>query len=368
MQERWRSRRLQSMSTSGIRKIFELGKSLRDPIDLSIGQPHFDVPPSIKRAAQTAIDTGCNGYTVTQGIPELRNRLGELIGMRLPGQNRQVLVTSGTSGALMLALCSTIDPGDEVILFSPYFVSYPNLVHLAGGVPVVIDTYPNFDIDIDQVERAITPRTKAILFSNPANPTGMVLPERTLRDLATCAHSHDILLISDEIYNAFTWNGPARSAAEFNDNVLVVEGFGKTYGMTGWRLGFAHGPHDLLDDMARLQQFTYVCAPSIAQHAALAALDCDIAAYAADYRRKRDWLYGALAQRYDIVKPEGAFYCFPKAPHGTGSEFSARAIDHGLLVIPGCAFGPADTHFRISYAVDDRHLERGIEVLLKLAQ
>ncbi len=368
MHDRWIANRMSQIQISGIRKIFELGRSLKNPIDLSIGQPHFDVPDSIKAAAHAAIDSRKSGYTVTQGIAELRERLRDEGRARLPNEDREVLVTSGTSGALVVALLATVNPGDEVILFDPYFVAYPSMVTIAGGVPVIVDTYPDFTIDLNRVEAAITPRTKAILFSSPCNPTGAVVPLTTLKELAKIAEARGILLISDEIYRAFTYEGSARSAAEFNPDVLVVDGFGKAYGMTGWRLGYAHGPKRLIDEMAKVQQFTFVCAPSIAQHAALASFDCDLTAIAADYRRKRDRIVAGLAERFELVKPGGAFYVFPKVPWGTGTEFTTRAIDHNLLVIPGGAFGKRDTHVRISYAATDEKLERGIEVLNRMAR
>lgn len=181
MQEHWVADRMRSIEASGIRKIFELAKGLKNPINLSIGQPHFDVPQSIKDEAKAAIDRGDNGYTVTQGVPALREPLQKQIAQEYPGQDRELLVTSGTSRALMLAICTCVNPGDEVILFDPYFVSYPNLVALAGGRAVIIDTYPGFAIDLDRVRDAITPRTKAILFSSPCNPTGIVIQPEILR-------------------------------------------------------------------------------------------------------------------------------------------------------------------------------------------
>jgi aspartate aminotransferase/aminotransferase len=368
MHEHWIANRVSKIELSGIRRVFELGRSLKDPIDLSIGQPHFDVPESIKAAARAAINRGENGYTVTQGIPTLWEKLKEKVRARLPQDDREVLVTSGTSGALVLALFATVNPGDEVILFDPYFVAYPHMVTLAGGAPVFVDTHPNFAIDVDRVRAAITPRTKAILFSSPSNPTGAVLPTETLRDLARLAEQSGILLVADEIYRAFCHDGPPRSAAEFNPDTLVVDGFGKAYGMTGWRLGFAHGPKRLLNEMAKLQQFTYVCAPSIVQHAGIAALEFDTAAFAADYRRKRDLVVGALARNFEIVKPGGAFYVYPKVPWGTATELVTEAIAHNLLVIPGSAFSRRDSHFRISFAVEDNALMRGIDVLNSIAR
>src|SRR5829696_2671321 len=359
MLDHWIADRMSRIEASGIRKIFELGRGLKDPVNLSIGQPHFEVPEPIQRAAREAIDRGDNGYTVTQGIPDLRAKLAAEVRGRLPGQDREVLVTAGTSGALMLALCATVNPGEEVILFDPYFVAYPHLVTLAGGTSIVLDTYPDFLIDVDRVRAAITPRTKAILFSSPSNPTGVTTPAETLRDLADLAREKDVLLIADEIYRSFWYEGAFRSAAEFDPNVLVVDGFGKSYGIAGWRLGYAHGPKRLIEEMAKLQQFTYVCPPSPVQHAGVAALDLDISTIVADYRRKRDFLCDALAGRYEFVRPGGAFYVYAKVPWGTGTEFVQEAVRHNLLVIPGIAFSRKDTHFRISYAAADDKLRQG---------
>ena len=367
MSDRWIADRMRSIEMSGIRKIFELARDLKNPINLSIGQPHFDVPTPVKDAAKAAIDAGHNGYTVTQGIPDLRSKISADLALRLPGQDRAVMITAGTSGGLYLALTACVNPGDEVILFDPHFVSYPHLVTLAGGSPVVIDTYPDFRIDVNRVRDAITPRTKAVLFSSPSNPTGVVLDPATLRDLASLAKERDVLLISDEIYRAFCYDGPFHSAAEWNDAVLCVDGFGKTYGMTGWRLGFAHGPRAIIEEMNKLQQFTFVCAPSLVQHAGVAAWDFPVESIVADYRRKRDWMVGALGDKYEIAPTGGAFYLFPKVPTGTGNEFVRRCIAENLLVIPGAAFSKRDTHFRVSYAASDEMLERGAEILRRLA-
>jgi aspartate aminotransferase/aminotransferase len=367
MLDHWIADRMGHIEGSGIRKIFELGRTLKDPVNLSIGQPHFPVPEPIRQAAKAAMDRGDNGYTVTQGIPELRERLRADVGLRLPGQERAVLVTAGTSGALMLALCATVNPGDEVILFDPYFVAYPHLVTLGGGTSVVLDTYPDFRIDVGRVRAAITPKTKAILFSSPSNPTGVCADAGTLRELTGLAREKGVLLIADEIYRSFWYDGPFRSAAEFDPNVLVLDGFGKSYGITGWRLGFAHGPRRLIEEMAKLQQFTFVCAPAPVQHAGVAALDYDVSAIVADYRRKRDFVCEVLAGRFEITPPGGAFYVFPKVPRGTGTEFAQAAIRHNLLVIPGIAFGRKDTHIRVSYAAPDDKLRQGVEILNRMA-
>ncbi|MBX9581925.1 MAG: pyridoxal phosphate-dependent aminotransferase [Gemmataceae bacterium] len=364
----WLAERTKAIELSGIRKVFELGKSLKDPVNLSIGQPHFDVPEPIKAAVKAALDAGHNGYTVTQGIAELRDRLAADARARFPGHpDRDVLVTSGTSGGLLLALMATVNPGDEVITPDPYFVAYPHIITLAGGRMVPVDAYPDFALDPDRVAAAITPRTKAILLSTPSNPTGAVVRPDALNALARLARDRGVVLISDEIYRAFHYDEPADTPAAYDENVVVVEGFGKAYGMTGWRLGWVHGPRRLLAELAKLQQFTYVCAPAPFQHAAATALDHDVSGIVAGYRRKRDLLAGGLKGRYEFVTPGGAFYLFPKAPWGTGTEFVTEAIRNNLLVIPGSTFSRRDTHFRISYAAADETLHRGIDILNRLA-
>ncbi|MCS6978428.1 MAG: aminotransferase class I/II-fold pyridoxal phosphate-dependent enzyme [Gemmatales bacterium] len=373
MQPHWIAERMSRIQASGIRKVFDLAKTLTDPINLSIGQPHYDVPEAVKEAAIAAIRAGHNGYTMTQGIPELRQRIAERILKERPGAasdlgKRGLLVTSGTSGGLVLALLTTINPGDEVIIFDPFFVMYPHLVTLAGGVPVCVDTYPRFQIDVDKLKAALTPRTKAILFNSPANPTGAVADRESVQALAELARERNLLLISDEIYRLFTYSGRFVSPLEFNEDVLVVEGFSKTHAMTGWRLGFAHGPAPIIEEMAKLQQFTFVCAPSPMQYAGLAACEYDTSDWTAEYARKRDRLVAGLRDHFEMTEPQGAFYLFPKAPWGTGTEFVTECIRNNLLVIPGNVFSQKDTHFRISYAADDWTIDRGIEVLVRLAR
>ena len=363
----WIADRTKRIELSGIRRVFELGKSLVDPVNLSIGQPHFPVPEPICAAAKAAIDSGHNGYTVTQGIPALRDRLLADVASRFPGQERDVLVTSGTSGALLLALLATVNPGDEVVVPDPYFVAYPHMITLAGGTMVAVDTYPDFQPTPERIRAAITPRTKAILLSSPSNPTGVVVEPSAMRELALLARDRGILLISDEIYRAFDYSRSAHSPALSDENVLVVEGFGKTYGITGWRLGYAHGPAAIVAEMAKLQQFTFVCPPSIVQYAGIAALDYDASGIVADYRAKRDRLIAGLRDRYEFAIPEGAFYLFPKTPWGTGTEYVAEAIRNNLLIIPGGTFSTRDTHVRISYAADDAMIDRGIAILNKIA-
>ena len=364
----WLSERSKAVEMSGIRKVFELARSLRDPVNLSIGQPHFEVPEPIRMAAKAAIDSGKNGYTVTQGIIELRTRLLADVHATLPKQtDRDLLITSGTSGGLMLAMMAVVNPGDEVVAADPYFVMYPNMVAMVGGKFVPVDTYPDFTLDPDRVEAACTPRTKMIVLCSPSNPTGAIIAPAVMKRIVEFARKRGILVVSDEIYKAFHYDGPGHSPAEFDENVLVIEGFGKTYGVTGWRLGFAHGPRELIEEMMKLQQSTFVCAPSAFQWAALAALDFDVSGIVADYKRKRDMLVAGLRGQFEFAIPGGAFYLFPKVPRGTGTAFIAEGVKRNLLVIPGNVFSRLDTHIRISYAASDETLQRGIEILNAVA-
>jgi len=302
-------------------------------------------------------------------MPVLREKLQAEVDEMYGHDDREVFVTSGTSGGLVLALMALVNPGEEVIVFDPYFVMYEPLVKMVGGKCVLIDTYPDFRIDVAKVEAAITPNTKMIMANSPANPTGSVASAEDQRQLAELAARHNLVLVSDEIYRHFCYDGPFSSPAEFNEQTLVLDGFSKSHAMTGWRLGFAHGPREIIQTMAKLQQYTFVCAPQPAQWAGAVAMDVDVSPLMADYRRKRDMLLAGLEGHYEVTKPGGAFYAFPKAPGDeSGSDFVARAIDRGLLIIPGNIFSRRDTHFRISYAAEDSVIERGIEVLQELAK
>ena len=359
--------RTKAFDSSGIRKVFNLAAKMKDPINLSIGQPDFDVPDEVKTACIDAIEAGKNAYALTQGMPVLREKLQARIGKEYGHADRRVFISSGTSGGLSLAMWSLVNPGDEVIVFDPYFVMYTALTQLVGGVPVVVDTYPDFRIDLDKVAAAITPRTKLILLNSPANPTGVIASEEEVRGLARLAAQKNVILLSDEIYRSFCYDAPFVSPAKYNDRTLVIDGFSKSHGMTGWRLGFVHGPAEIIDTMIKLQQYTFVCAPQPVQWAGAVAMDVDVAAHVADYKRKRDLIYAGLSDLYEVVQPRGAFYIFPKAPWGTGSEFVAKAIERQLLIIPGNIFSRRDSHFRISYAAPDETIYRGIDVLRDLA-
>jgi len=377
--------RARAIDASGIRRIFQLGAQIEDPINLSIGQPDFPVPEPVKRAAIEAIEQDQNGYTQTQGIAPLREKLEAWLHRDLgwsfgaPG-DPELLVTSGTSGALFLAFMALLGPGDEAIIPDPYFVMYPHVATMCGGTAVRCDTYPDFRMTAERVEPLITERTKLVLYNAPSNPAGVVGSVDECRELLELCRRKGVLLISDEIYDEFTFDdfesdttagepkkprcpSPARFEGAQED-VLVIRGFGKTYGVTGWRMGYAAGPAELMGHIAKFQQYTYVCAPSIAQHGCMAAMDVDMEPIVAQYKQRRDHLVQALRQWTEVAVPGGAFYLFPRAPEGmTGTAFVERAIERKMLVIPGGIFSDRDTHFRLSFAASQRNIERGIEVL-----
>jgi len=386
------SKRALGVDASGIRKVFDLAAKMKDPINLSIGLPDFDVPDVAKAAAIEAIKAGNNRYTQTQGIAPLRERLRADLTKEIGRDVGDVLVTSGVSGGLLLAILAVIDPGDEAVFLDPYFVMYKHLLTMAGGKSVVVDSYPDFRLHADRVEAAITPRTKMLILNSPSNPTGVVMSESEVRDAAEIARKHGLLILSDEIYEPFLYdtadyksqdadssapdpqskihNPQSRlpSPAKLYDNTLILRGFSKSHAMTGWRLGYAAGPEWVVSQMTKLQQYTFVCAPTPLQVAATVALDVSMKQYVDAYRIKRDLAYSILTKKFEVEKPGGAFYMFPKAPNGqTASDFVARAIENNVLIIPGNVFSDRDTHFRISYATTDEKLSAGCNILCSLA-
>jgi aspartate aminotransferase/aminotransferase len=364
----WLADRTRRFDASGNRKVFDLAAKMTDPINLSIGQPDFDVPEPVRKVAVEAIQSRCNGYSLTQGMPVLREKLQAQVDGEYGHGDRQVFVTSGTSGGILLAMMALVNPGDEVIVFDPYFVMYDSQAAMVGGNTVYIDTYPDFRIDLKRVAAAITPRTKMIVFNSPTNPTGVVASEEEVRGLAELAAERNVVLLSDEIYRSFCYDGQFISPARYNPQTLVVDGFSKSHAVTGWRLGFAHGPAEIIQEMIKIQQYSFVCAPQPFQWAAATAMDVDMTPQIEAYRRKRDMIVDGLADDYELVCPRGAFYAFPRAPWGTATEFVHRAIENRLLIIPGNVFSRRDTHFRISYAAPDETIQRGVEVLRRIAK
>lgn len=385
------SDRTRNIEVSGIRRILELGAQLDDPVNLSIGQPDFPVPEPIKRATIQAIEQDRNGYTLTQGIPELRQRIKQHLthdlGWAFDSDNSpEVMVTSGTSGALLLTFLALMGPDDEIIIPDPYFVMYPQLAAICGGTAVRCDTYPDFRMTADRVAPLITDRTKAVLFNSPGNPTGVVATRQECADLLSLCRERGVLLISDEIYDAFAFSdgltdasaseprtplcpSPARIDPRAAEDILVIRGFGKSYGLTGWRMGYAAGPKALLAEMAKTQMYTFVCAPSMAQWGCMAAFDADISAHVAEYESRRDMVVETLGRVTNVPKPSGAFYAFVEIPEKlglTGTEFCERAIERNVLTIPGGVFSDRDTHIRLSFATRRDKLEQGLEILAEM--
>ena len=362
--------RARAVESSGIRRVFDLGATMKNPINLSIGQPDLPVPEAVREAAKRAIDEGRNGYTQTQGIAPLC----EQVAKKLAADNgvevavEDVLVTSGTSGGIFLALASILDPGDEIIIPDPYFVMYPSLAAFFGAKPVFVDTYPDFQLDPEKVAAAVTPRTRAIIINSPNNPTGTVYSEESLRAVAEIADRHGILVLSDEVYEPFTYDGARHfSIGSVYPGTLTLNAFSKSHSLTGWRVGYAAGPHALIDKMKELQQYTFVCAPSFAQYAALTALAMGPTENRSIYERRRDLVYNGLREKFEVAKPMGAFYIMPKVAADDAAEFVERAIAANVLVIPGSVFSTRRTHIRISFATKDEVLMKGVEILNSLA-
>ncbi|MHC4291006.1 MAG: pyridoxal phosphate-dependent aminotransferase [Planctomycetota bacterium] len=360
------------IDASGIRKVFALAAQLKDPVNFSIGQPDFDVPDPIKETAIDAIRKGRNSYSQTAGDVEVVACLKEKVGSDYGWDDPRLMVTDGVSGGLLLAFMSLINPGDEVIMSDPYFVIYKHIINLLGGKCVFVDTYPDFRLSPEKVADAITDQTKLIILNSPANPTGVVYTVDEIKEIADIARQKDIIILSDEIYDIFSYDGKSPSVGSYYDKSLILNGFSKTSGMTGWRVGYIACTEKLaplMEKMMMIQQYTFVCAPTPFQLSVPTALTYDMSGYVDSYRSKRDRICDALKDTYEIVKPGGAFYMFIKAPskYPNATEFVKKAIENNVLVIPGNVFSEQDTHFRISYATTDEKIEQGIDILCKLA-
>jgi aspartate aminotransferase/aminotransferase len=360
------SDRTDKIDSSGIRKIFNLAADMENPINLSIGQPDFDMPDPVKAAAIEAIEKGFNRYTVTRGNPELRKAVTERY--RAMGvESDACLITSGTSGGLLLAFAAILNPGDEILVPDPYFVMYKHLINFLDGKPAFIDTYPDFRITRERLDAAVTDRTVAIIVNSPNNPTGHVTDAEEIDAVVELARERDLLIISDEIYDLFQYDSTMPMIGKLYPKTLVLNGFSKFAAMTGWRVGYALGPGELIDAMAEIQQYSFVCAPSVGQKAAMKALETHSEEVVAAYRRKRDLIYQGLKDRFDLVKSGGAFYAFPGTKNGDGDAFVEKAIQNNVLIVPGSVFSEKKTHFRISFAAKDETIKQGIEVMNRLA-
>lgn len=360
------ARRLEKLEPSGIRKVFEIANAHPEYINLSIGEPDFDIPLALKEEGIKAILAGYNRYTPTRGIPELLKVVAEHLDS-LGIQYGDLIITAGATGGLLISVLALADYGDEVLVPDPYFVAYRNVVFMAGAKPISIDTYPDFQLRAKAIEPLITERTKAVIINNPNNPTGVVYQRAELEKIVALADKHGFYLISDEVYEPFVYTTEFISLGQLTKTALVVNSFSKSASMTGWRLGYTSGPAEIIDKMAILQQYAYASTNSVAQRTALKAFEIDYSQQRRNYEKKRDICFEMLSAKFKVQKPGGSFYIFPQAPDGDASSFFERAKEKKVLVIPGKDFSKQDTHFRISFAVDDDSLIRGLEILLSLA-
>jgi aspartate aminotransferase len=348
---------------SGIRKCFEGAGP--GAVNLGLGQPDFDTPDHIKRAAIVAIERGMTGYTPNCGVPELRSALAEKFrrenGIQCTAE--EIMVTSGASEALFLVIAALVDRGDEVLVGDPAFLSYAELTKLVGGRPVGVPLDENLRISAQAVAERITEKTRLIILNSPSNPTGSVQTAEQMRAIAEIADDRDIGVLSDEVYEHFIYRGEHVSPGRFSDNVITVNAVSKTYAMTGWRLGYLAAKESTLEQLLKVHQYVQACASSISQMAALAAVtgpqDC-VARMRDEFRSRRDLMVkGFWEMGVDLIEPEGAFYLFPRV--GDGDEVAARLGKAGVIAVPGSAFGPGGKeHIRISYAAARPQLEEAL--------
>ncbi|WP_297888467.1 pyridoxal phosphate-dependent aminotransferase [uncultured Halorubrum sp.] len=361
------SERVERISISGIREVFEAAGD--DAINLGLGQPDFPTPAHARRAAVDAIESGkADAYTENKGTLGLREAIAEKHradqGVDLDPGN--VIATAGGSEALHVAMEAHVDAGDEVLIPDPGFVSYDALTKLAGGEPVPVPLRDDLTIDPAAIENAITDDTAAFVVNSPGNPTGAVSSEADVREFARIADEHDVLCISDEVYEYTVFDGDHRSPIEFaeTDNVVVVNSASKLFSMTGWRLGWVYGSAERVERMLRVHQYAQACASAPAQYAAEAALRGDrgvVDEMTASFERRRDIVLEGFAEiGLDCPTPQGAFYAMPRVPDG----FVDECIDRGVVVVPGEAFGENGAgHARVSYATDEAQLREALDVM-----
>ncbi|MBI3396209.1 MAG: aminotransferase class I/II-fold pyridoxal phosphate-dependent enzyme [Spirochaetia bacterium] len=356
--------RMAKIDTSEIRRAFDLAAKLKNPINLSIGQPHYPMPEPIAEAIAKAVRDGKNAYTTTQGILPLRERIArkfkEENGFTAEPEN--ILVSSGVSSLLYLLFSVLINPGDRILLTDPCFLIYKSLVDLFGAK---LETIPE-DFDVSQTESIPTAGLKLILYASPSNPSGYVMKKEQIRALGALADKSGALLVSDEIYELFDYDKAFQSAALVYPGTMTMMGFSKTYSMTGLRLAAATGPKDIIKAMTTLQQYTVVCAPSAVQWGGLAALDVDMAARVREYKENRDYMTDRLKGKLKFRMPQGAFYIFAELPEEDRSFIDRAIKEKELLLVPGRIFSASTRHIRISFAASKDTLVRGSDALLQL--
>ncbi|HSR48606.1 MAG TPA: aminotransferase class I/II-fold pyridoxal phosphate-dependent enzyme [Anaerolineales bacterium] len=378
------ARRVAAVPPSGIRRFFDIAATMDDVISLGIGEPDFVTPAPILEAGIASLRQGDTHYTSNSGTIELRQAVAEHLQARYGvayDARSEVLITVGVSEALYLALTAVLDPGDEVIVPTPCFVAYQPEVIFAGGVPVPLATQVEdaFQVRAEAVEALITPRTKGLLIGYPNNPTGAVMSRQNLQALAQVAERHDLLVISDEIYDRLVYGGHQHvcfaSLPGMQPRTITLGGFSKDYAMTGWRIGYAAAPAPVLAELRKVHQYTIMSAPTTAQAAARHALlegEEHVAAMVAEYDRRRRLIVGGLNELgLPTFEPLGAFYAFPSiAASGLDDEtFAERLLqEERVAVVPGNAFGADGAFVRCSYATSYDKLEEALERMRRFMQ
>lgn len=375
------SQKVLNLKSSGIRAFFDMANEIPDVISLGVGEPDFDTPWHIREAGIQALQSGKTFYTSNAGRQELRAAISSYTkrktGLTYNPEN-QIIVTVGGSEAIDLALRALLNAGDEVIYLEPGFVSYYPCIKLADGVPVPIRlTEENrFRLKPEQLEAAVTPKSKVLILSYPNNPTGAVMEKEDLEALLPVIQKHDLIVISDEIYGELTYGVKHCSIAGLpgmEQRTIIINGFSKSFAMTGWRLGYALGNHEIIEQMVKIHQFAVMCAPTISQYAAIEAMeqgDGDIEAMRESYDQRRKFLYHEL-QRLGLpcFEPQGAFYMFPNIREfGLSSgEFALKLLkEEKVAVVPGDSFGECGEGFvRISYAASLQNLKEAVNRIFR---
>jgi aminotransferase len=376
------SRRVAGLRPSGIRKFFDIAATMKDVISLGIGEPDFTTPKPILEAGLRSLENGETHYTSNHGKLELRQGIADNL-KRLYGVQydplEEMVVTVGVSEALYLTMTAILDPGDEVIIPTPCFVSYQPEVIMAGGVPVEIPTRmeDNFQVDPDRIRKAITPRTKVVFIGYPSNPTGAVAGREVLEEIVRIVEEHDLLLVSDEIYDRLVYGIQHVCVPALSESVrrrtILLGGFSKDYAMTGWRIGYAAGPSDIIKGMVRIHQYTIMSAPTTAQDAAIEALAIGepfVQEMLTEYDRRRRLLVDGFNRLgLKTFEPRGAFYAFPNiSASGMDDELFCQKLleEEHVAVVPGNSFGPGGQGFvRACYATSYEHLEEALRRMEK---
>lgn len=375
------STRGRTVPPSGIRRFFEIAATMDDVISLGIGEPDFVSPEPIVRAGMESLENGETSYTPNAGLTELRDRLAlqleDLYGLQYDPAS-EIIITVGVSEALQVAMLALLDPGDEILIPEPCFVSYGPTARFADGNPVYVPTRPENDFQVapEDIRHRITPRTEVLFLAYPSNPTGAVLRPDTLEEIAELVVENDLLVISDEIYDRLIYGAAYErghlcvpSYEQLRDRTVLLGGFSKNYAMTGWRIGYACAPAPILEAMYMIHQYVIMSAPTMGQHAALAALnECeeDVERMRQSYDRRRTLIVDGLRSAgLDLVEPEGAFYCFPDV-RSTGlssDEFAKQLLrEEQVACVPGDAFGESGSGFvRCSYATSEEEIEKAVE-------